>query len=55
MRVRGLRGQLGGATLRLGEHAYAKELASLGLPKRAMISGSVGHVEMTFGDAHPLG
>lgn len=55
MRVRGLRGQLGGATLRLGDHAYAQELASLGLPKRAMISGSVGHVEMTFGDAHPLG
>lgn len=55
MRVRGLRGRAGGATLRLGDHAYAKELASLGLPKRAMVSGSVGHVEMTFGDAHPLG
>ncbi|OBJ25952.1 acetoacetate decarboxylase [Mycobacterium colombiense] len=55
MRVRGLRGQLGGAKLRLGDHAYAEELASLGLPKRAMVSGSVGHVEMTFGDAHPLG
>jgi hypothetical protein len=44
----------GGAKLRLGDHPYAKELASLGLPKRPMLSGSVGHVEMTFGDAHVL-
>lgn len=44
----------GGARLRLGEHPYAKELAALGLPKRPMVSGSVGNVEMTFGDAHPL-
>jgi hypothetical protein len=55
MRVRGLRGRPGGATLRLGDHPYAKELASLGLPKRAMVSGAVGHVEMTFGDAQVLG
>ena len=39
-----------GAKLRLGDHPYAKELASLGLPKRPMVSGSVGNVEMTFGD-----
>ena len=32
----------------------AQELASLGLPKRAMVSGAVGHVEMTFGDAHVI-
>ena len=44
----------GGARLHLGEHPYAKELASLGLPKRALMSGSVGNVEMTFGDAHVL-
>ncbi|MEI6254044.1 MAG: acetoacetate decarboxylase family protein [Mycobacteriaceae bacterium] len=44
----------GGARLHLGEHPYAKELASLGLPKRPMVSGSVGNVEMTFGDAHVL-
>jgi hypothetical protein len=44
----------GGARLRLGEHPYAKELASLGLPKRPMASGSVGNAEMTFGDAHAL-
>jgi hypothetical protein len=55
MRVRGVRGRIGGATLRLGDHPYAKELASLGLPKRAMVSGSVANVEMTFGDAHALG
>ncbi|BBZ11859.1 acetoacetate decarboxylase family protein [Mycobacterium branderi] len=54
MKVSGLRGRLGGATLRLGDHPYAKELASLGLPKRAMVSGSVANVEMSFGDAHPL-
>jgi hypothetical protein len=54
MKVCGLRGRLGGATLRLGEHAYAKELASLGLPKRALVSAAVGNVEMTFGDAQVL-
>jgi len=43
-----------GARLRLGEHPYARELASLGLPKRPMLSGSVGHVEMTFGDGHVI-
>jgi acetoacetate decarboxylase len=41
----------GGATVRLGEHPYAKELASLGFPKRAMVSGSAGNVAMTFADA----
>ncbi len=44
----------GGATLRLGDHPYARELASLGLPKRPMVSGSIGNVEMTFGDATVL-
>lgn len=44
-----------GATLRLGDHPYATELATLGLPKRPMVSGSVGHVDMTFGDAHVVG
>ena len=46
----GVRFRPGGATLRLGDHPYAKELASLGLPKRPMMSGSVGNVDMTFGD-----
>lgn len=50
----GLRYRLGGATVRLGEHPYAKELASLGFPKRALISGSVGNVEMSFDDAQEV-
>jgi Acetoacetate decarboxylase (ADC) len=54
MKVSGLRGRIGGATLRLGDHPYAKELASLGLPRRAMMSASVAHVEMSFGDARVL-
>jgi hypothetical protein len=55
MKTSGLRVRPGGVTLRLGEHPYGRELASLGLPKRAMVSGSVAHVDMTFGDAHVLG
>ena len=43
-----------GARLRLGDHPYGRELAALGLPKRPMMSGSVGNVEMTFGDARTL-
>lgn len=54
MKTSGLRMRPGGVTLRLGDHAYGRELASLGLPKRAMVSGSVAHVDMTFGDAHVL-
>jgi hypothetical protein len=54
MTTTGVRGRIGGATLRLGNHPYAKELASLGLPKRALVSGSVRNVEMTFGDAHAI-
>ncbi len=44
----------GGATVRLGEHPYAKELASLGFPKRAMVSGSAGNVAMSFADAQEV-
>jgi hypothetical protein len=46
--------RLGGARLRLGDHPYAKELASLGLPKRALVSSSARNVEMTFGDAREI-
>jgi hypothetical protein len=46
-----MRGRLGGARLRLGEHPYAHELASLGLPKRALATQSAANVAMTFGDA----
>ena len=51
-RTTGVRARFGGAKLRLGDHPIAKELASLGLPKRAMATMSVEHVDMTFGDAH---
>jgi hypothetical protein len=54
MSLTGVRYRLGGVRLRLGDHPYAKELASLGLPKRAMVSSSVANVEMTFGDARVL-
>ena len=54
MSLTGVRYRLGGARVRLGEHPYAKELASLGLPKRALMSNSAGNVEMTFGDAQVL-
>jgi hypothetical protein len=54
MRNSGVRFRLGGARLKLGDHPYARELAGLGLPKRALVSGSVGNVEMTFGEAHVL-
>jgi hypothetical protein len=54
MSIVGSRYRPGGVRLRLGDHPYAKELASLGLPKRAMLSTSCRNVEMSFGDAHPV-
>jgi hypothetical protein len=50
----GVRTRFGGARVRLGDHPYAKELASLGLPKRAILSSSADHVQMTFGDAQEI-
>ena len=50
----GVRTRLGGVRMWLGDHPYAKELASLGLPKRAMLSSSTDHVQMTFGDAQEI-
>ena len=50
----GVRTRFGGVRVRLGDHPYAKELASLGLPKRAMLSSSANHVKMTFGDAQEI-
>lgn len=50
----GVRVRPGGATLRLGDHPYADELAALGLPKRPMLTASAGQVAMNFGDAHVL-
>ncbi len=50
----GVHTRLGGVRVRLGDHPYAKELASLGLPKRAALSSSADHVQMTFGDAQEI-
>jgi Acetoacetate decarboxylase (ADC) len=50
----GVRTRFGGVRIRLGDHPYAKELASLGLPKRAMVSSSAANVQMTFGDAQEI-
>lgn len=54
MRTTGVRYRPGGARVRLGEHPYARELASLGFPKRAMVSSSAANVEMTFADAKEI-
>jgi hypothetical protein len=50
----GVRYRPGGARVRLGEHPYAKELASLGFPKRALVSSSARNVQMSFGDAREV-
>ncbi|MCV7400178.1 acetoacetate decarboxylase family protein [Mycobacterium fragae] len=50
----GSRYRPGGVRLRLGDHPYAKELASLGLPKRAMLSTSAANVQMSFGNAQEI-
>lgn len=50
----GVRYRPGGVRLRLGDHPYAAELASLGLPKRALVSGSADNVDMTFSDAQEI-
>jgi hypothetical protein len=50
----GVRTRFGGVRVKLGQHPYAKELASLGLPKRAMLSSSADQVQMTFGDAQEI-
>jgi hypothetical protein len=50
----GVRSRIGGVRMWLGDHPYAKELASLGLPKRAIFSSSVDQAQMTFGDAQEI-
>ncbi|HEX2283783.1 MAG TPA: acetoacetate decarboxylase family protein [Mycobacterium sp.] len=54
MSLTGVRSRLGGARVLLGDHPYAKELASLGFPKRALMSSSAANVEMSFDDARAL-
>jgi len=53
-RINGVRNRFGGVRVTLGDHPYSKELASLGLPKRAILNSSVEHVQMTFGDAQEI-
>jgi hypothetical protein len=48
-RNRAGRGRPGGAAVRLGRHPMADELASLGLPARALMTTSVGVMSATFG------
>lgn len=45
----GVKTVLGGATLTLGDHPIAEELRSLGLPKKALMSGSIARFRATFG------
>jgi hypothetical protein len=54
MTLTGVRYRIGGARLWLGDHRYAKELAALGLPKRALVSSSAANVQMSFGDAQEV-
>jgi hypothetical protein len=42
--------RLGGATVRLGDHPMADDLRSLGLPRRALMTTSVGLMSATFGE-----
>jgi hypothetical protein len=52
--LNGVRNRPGGVRIWLGDHPYAKEFASLGLPKRAILSSSADDVQMTFGDAQEI-
>lgn len=54
MRLSGVRYRPGGVSVRLGGHPIGRELAALGLPKRALISSSAENVQMTFGDAKEI-
>jgi hypothetical protein len=54
LRARGVRVRPGGALVRLGNHPIAKELSELGLPKRPLLTATVAHASMTFGEAEPV-
>ncbi|KRD13829.1 acetoacetate decarboxylase [Mycobacterium sp. Root265] len=54
MTLSGVRYRPGGVSVRLGGHPIGRELAALGLPKRAFISSSAENVQMTFGDAKEI-
>ena len=51
MDPQGIRSRPGGANLRLGDHPIGRELAGLGLPRRALFSTVIPNLAMTFGDA----
>ncbi|MBD0323815.1 MAG: acetoacetate decarboxylase family protein [Aldersonia sp.] len=51
MHPQNMRSRPGGATLRLGGHPWAAELAGLGLSKRALFSSVIPTLGMTFEDA----
>lgn len=54
-RAAAVRGGPLGATLTVGDrHPMARDLRSLGLPKRALMSTSIGNMAATFGDATDL-
>jgi hypothetical protein len=51
MRARDTKVRVGGADLILGTHPIADELKTLGLPRRALMTTSVGDFGMSFGRA----
>lgn len=55
IRPRGIRWRPGGALIRLGNHAVAKELSELGLPKHALMTVTVNRLAMEFADAQQIG
>ena len=46
--------RFGGARLELGDHPIARELRTLGLPRRALMSGSLHDVRMEFAAAETV-
>lgn len=45
----------GGATVALGDHPMADDLRALGLPKRALMTTTVGLMSATFGEPEAVG
>ncbi|GAB2637114.1 acetoacetate decarboxylase family protein [Nocardia goodfellowii] len=54
MEPAGMHARPGGADLVLGDHPWARELAGLGLPKRASMTSTIARLQMTFQDATPV-